>query len=113
MQKNVMGDPRTIFVGTMRHMAGPVYTEARSKVLREDEVRLGAPSCIDSYGASNRDEIFERIGKLTAAYLRDAEERSRIGKTGTALLQRSSPALEELFKIPTAFYGNRLKRPGK
>lgn len=113
MQKSVLGDPRTIFVGTMRHMASAVYTEARNKVIREDELRFGAPSCIDSYGASNRDEVFARVGKLAAAYLLDSEQRSRVGKTGTVFMQRTSPALEELYKIPTAFYGNRLKRPGK
>ena len=113
MQKSVMGDPRTIFVGTMRHMAGPIYTEARNKVIREDEIRFGAPSCIDSYGPSNRTDVFARIGKLAAAYLQDSEARTRASKTGTVLMQRTSPALEELFKIPTAFYGTRLKPPGK
>jgi hypothetical protein len=112
MQRSVLGNPRTIFVGSMRHMTGPVYTEARNKVIREDEIRFGAPSCIDSYGASNRGEVFGRLGRLAAAYLRDSEERTRHGKTGSLFMQRTSPALEELYKIPTAFYGNR-KRSGK
>ena len=111
MQKTVLGNPRSSFVGTMRHMAGPVYAEARNKVIFEDEVRFGAPSCIDSYGASNRGEIYERLGRLAAAYIRDSEERTRVGKKGSLFLQRTSPALDELYKIPTAFYGNRRKRP--
>ncbi|HLX60093.1 MAG TPA: hypothetical protein VKX17_02310 [Planctomycetota bacterium] len=113
MQRSVLGNPRTIFVGTMRHMTSAVYTEARNKVLLEDELRFGAPSCIDSYGASNRGDVYGRIGRLAAAYLRDSEERTRVGKTGSVFLQRTSPALEELYKIPTAFYGNRFKRPAK
>ncbi len=113
MQKSVLGDPRTIFVGSMRHMAGPVYAEARNKVIREDELRVGAPSCIDSYSASNRDEVCPRIGKLAALYLRDSEERARVGKSGSVFLQRTSPALDALYKIPSAFYGLRTKRPGK
>jgi hypothetical protein len=113
MDKGVLGNPRTIFVGSMRHMAAPVYAEARSKVIREDEIRFGAPSCIDSYGASNRGDVYARIGKLAAAYLRDADERSRVGRVGTVFMSRTSPALEELYKIPTAFYGSRLKRPVK
>ena len=113
MQRSVLGNPRTIFVGTMRHMASAVYGEARNKVLLEDELRFGAPSCIDSYGASNRGDVYGRLGRLAAAYLRDSEERTKVGKTGSVFLQRTSPALEELYKIPTAFYGTRLKRPGK
>ena len=110
MQKKVLGDPRTIFIGSMRHMAGPVYAEARSKIIREDELRMGAPSCIDSYGVSTRADVPARISRLAAAYLRDSEERTKVGKQASSLyLQRTSPAIEELLKIPTAFYGSRLK----
>jgi hypothetical protein len=90
-------------------MTGPVYAEAKNKVIIEDEIRFGAPSCIDSYGASNRAECYGRLGKLIGAYLRDSEERTRVGRKGSLFLQRTSPALEELYKIPTAFYGNRRK----
>lgn len=113
MQKSVLGDPRTIFVGSMRHLAGPVNAEARNKVIREDELRFGAPSCIDIYSAANRDDVSARIGKLAAAYLRDSDERARVGKSGSIFLQHSSPALDELYNIPSAFYGNRIKRPAK
>jgi hypothetical protein len=110
MRKNVLGDPRTIFLGTLRYMNGAVYTEARAKVDREDQLRFGAPSCIDCYVAAGRAEIPPRTARLAAAYLKDADERARVGRDGSLFMQRTSPALEELYKIPSAFYGNRLTK---
>ena len=110
MRKDVLGDPRSIFLGTLRHMSGRVYTEAKEKIGREDELRFGAPSCLDSYTAAGRAEIPPRIARLAKAYLQDADERSRVGREGSVMMQRTSPALDELYKIPTAFYGTRLTR---
>jgi len=110
MRKDVLGDPRTIFLGTLRFMNGAVYTEARGKVDREDQLRFGAPSCIDCYVAAGRAEIAPRTARLASAYLKDADERARVGRDGSVFMQRTSPALEELYKIPSAFYGNRLTR---
>ena len=110
LRKDVLGDPRSIFLGTLRSMNGALYSEARAKVDREDQMRFGAPSCIDCYVAANRAEIPPRTARLASAYLKDADERSRVGREGSVFMQRTSPALDELYKIPSAFYGTRLTR---
>jgi len=105
MQPDILGDPRMIFVASLKSMTGEQYTFAKSQVQRERETSLGGPSCIDCYSANNREEAAARLGKLMAAYLREGEERMRLKRSGTFVLH--SEVLEQLRASTTTFYGNR------
>src|SRR4051812_33987155 len=46
LRPKVLGDPRTIFMASLRSMVGDAYAMARDKVQRESEIRGRSPSCI-------------------------------------------------------------------
>lgn|GEM_PF-2007944 len=104
LRPNVLGDPRTIFMASLRYMVGDAYGLAKDKVQRENECRERSPSCIDCYSSSNRDEVFPRISVLSSAYLLESEEWAkgkREGRTGVL----STHASRLLTKSSTGFFG--------
>ena len=111
MQPTVLGDPRTIFVASMKSMAGDMYTFAKNKVNHESETQFGAPSCIDCYGASNRDEAAIRLSKLTIAYIHESERRVEAKRSHSSIMLESD-ALRQLKSSTTTYYGNRGRTTG-
>ena len=111
MGPSILGDPRTIFVASLKSMAGETYAFAKNKVHREAETSLGAPSCIDSYGSSNRVEASDRLARLACAYIHEFEERSNAKRGRTAVLLNSE-ALALLKSSSTTYYGNRGRTSG-
>lgn len=104
LRPNVLGDPRTIFMASLRYMVGDAYAIAKDKVQRESECKERSPSCIECYSTANRDEVFPKISVLTSAYLRESEEWAkgkREGKTGVL----STHASRLLSKSGTGFFG--------
>jgi hypothetical protein len=106
LRPDVLGDPRCIFLASLRYMAGEVYALAKEKVQRESEERGRSPSCIGCYGSAGRDELYAKFAELAAAYLQESEERAKAKREGTVLFGHS-PAQELLKKSPTTFYGKR------
>lgn len=111
MQPTVLGDPHIIFLASLKSMAGDCYAFAKNKVNRESETAFGAPSCIDCYAASNREEAAGRLAKLAVAYLQEAEERLKAKRSGTAILL-DSEALRQLRSSTTTYYGTRGRSTG-
>jgi hypothetical protein len=108
MSPPVVGDPQTVFVASLKYMNGDLTAFAREKVQRESEQGGRTPSCVDSYSAANLEETHGRISELLCAYLREAEERAKAKRSGTAFFG-SSAAEELLRKSGTAFYGRKFK----
>jgi len=106
MQPSVLGDPRTIYLASLKSMAGEGYTYAKNKVNRESDTQFGAPSCIDCYGASNRDETAARLSTLLVAYLQEEAERLQAKRSGTQILL-DSEALRQLKSSTSIYFGNR------
>jgi hypothetical protein len=111
MSPSVLGDPRIIFVASLKSMAGESYAFAKNKVHREGETSLGAPSCIDCYSAANREEASERLAKLACAYLHEFDERANAKRGRTSVLLNSE-ALNQLKNSTTTYYGNRGRTSG-
>jgi hypothetical protein len=109
MRGDVMGDPRTVFVASLRYMVGDIYAFAKDKIGRESEDIQRPPSCIICYGANNREEAYANNAELCATYLREFEERAKAKRSGTFYLESKSEEL--LRKTGTAFYGKKLRRP--
>ncbi|MCY3021221.1 MAG: hypothetical protein NTW87_19580 [Planctomycetota bacterium] len=108
LHRDVMGDPRTIFLASLRHMHQDAYGLAREKIQRESEVLGRVTSCIDCYGAANRDEVPARIAELAAAYVAEAEEWEKARREGKIVIaDANTTAL--LKKSRTAFYGSAMK----
>jgi len=109
LRGDVLGDPRTIFLASLRYMVGDIYGYARDKVTREsdDEEKGRSPSCISTYGAVSREETWLMISDLCTAYLREAEERAKARLRGETVME--GKAEEMLRKSGTAFYGKNLK----
>ena len=108
LRGSVLGDPRTIFLASLKYMTGETYALAREKVQREDQTRGMSASCVDCYGPGNKDDLPERIGELAAAYLQEAEEREKARLDGhVGLLDSHASAL--LRKSSTAFYSKSMK----
>jgi cytochrome c553 len=104
MQLDVLGDPRTIFLASLKYMSGEIYTFAREKVARESEVIDRTPSCIDCYGAPNRDNVYPRVAELSSAYLIEAETREeKLRNRGDVALEPA--AVQLLRKSETTFFG--------
>lgn len=108
LRGDVLGDPRTIFLASLRFMTGDIYGLAKEKVQRESEVAGRTPSCIDCYGSTSHEEVSARITAIIAAYLQEAEERAK-ARHGGAVVYGASPAEELLRKSQTTFYGKRYK----
>lgn len=104
LQTNVLGDPRTIFTASLKYMSGEVYTLAREKVALESTIIDRTPSCIDCYGAPNRDSVYPRLSELASAYLKEAEWREEtMKKRGDVALEPA--AVQLLRKSETTFFG--------
>jgi hypothetical protein len=101
-----LGDPRTLFLASLRAIQGPIYQLAREKVDREGErVFEGAMpppgSCLDTYSPNTREEVAARAARLLVAYLQDEEERTSrrssatvvLGLTHAGRLMRETPNL--------------------
>jgi len=104
LQSNVLGNPRTIFLASLKYMSGEIYALARDKVAAESTSPDRTPSCIDCYGAPNRNTVFPRVAELIGAYLNEAELRD------AAMRNRGDHALEPaavqlLRKSETTFFG--------
>jgi hypothetical protein len=111
MSPNVLGDPRIIFLASLKTVVPEAYAFAKEKIHREADTQLGAPSCIDSYGSANREEASERLAKLACAYLHEFEERNKAKRGRTAVLLNSE-ALSQMKNMSTIYYGNRGRTSG-
>ena len=111
LQPNVLGDPRTVFLASLRYMVGDAYSMSRNKVLRESESRERSPSCIYRYSAANKQEICKPVAELIAAYLKEAEELLRSRQSGTRMLT-DTHAAKLLKNSETAFFGKRFTTTG-
>lgn len=107
LRPDVLGDPRTIFLASLKYMAGDAYALARDKSLRESERTDRSPSCVDCYGEQNRDSIFTRVSQLAAAYLREAEARTQARRRGQLL--PAEAAVEAMKKSQTTFFGKAMR----
>jgi hypothetical protein len=87
-----------------------MYTFAKNKVNREGETQLGAPSCIDCYASSNREEAATRLSTLMCAYIKEVEQRSQAKRNMSVLLE--SEVLRQLKTSNTTYYGNRGRATG-
>jgi hypothetical protein len=105
MQPNVLGDPRMIFLCSLKSMTGDLYTYAKNKVIREAEAALCAPSCIEGYAPNHRVDAAAMMGRLAAAYLRETEERLDAKRRGTVLF--NSDAMKILLASNSTFYGKK------
>jgi len=107
----VLGDPRTVFLASLRFFQGPVYSMAREKVEREAETlaataAYGAPSCIETYAPIDLDERVPSVARLLNAYLEDEDLRAKSRQTMQSL-PRISKAAELMRQSTTAFFGRR------
>jgi hypothetical protein len=107
MRPNVLGDPRMIFLASLRFMVGDAYAMARDKVQRESEIRGRSPSCIFRYGAANREEVLKPVSEIAAAYLRESEELLKNKQNGSGALVETH-VTRILRKSETAFVGSKL-----
>ncbi|MGD0093950.1 MAG: hypothetical protein ABSE73_28915 [Planctomycetota bacterium] len=108
LRRDVLGNPRTIFLASLKYVDAEAYALARDKVQREEQAGGSSTSCVDCYGPGNRDEVPDRISRFAAAYLREIEERERARREGRLLPQESS-ATEILRKSDTTFYGKTMR----
>lgn len=109
---SVLGDPRTIFMVTLRGIHGPTYGIARDKVEREADLimqgqRQGAPSCVDSYTPAGRAESAQRIAEILNAFLEEEEERAKTRQTGMITPHTISKAYDLMRRTGTIFCGHR------
>ena len=111
MQPSVLGDPRIVFLASLKSMTGECYAFAKNKVNRESETQFGAPSCIDCYASNNREEAADRLAKLMVAYLLEGEQRLQAKRNGTQVLL-DSEALRQLKTSSTTYYGTRGRSTG-
>lgn len=109
LEPDISGDPRTIFLATLRFMMGDAYALAKGKVQRERESLAGSPSCIDCYSAAEKSQVHVRLGELLCAHLRATEERVRTRHSGrTVKLEGGVTRL--LKKSHTTYYGIPAKK---
>ena len=109
LRPDVLGDPQTIFLTSLKYMVGDAYALARDKSLRESERKDRTPSCIDCYGTVNLSSVCSRVSQLAAAYLHESEMRvseRRSGKTGAL---ESKFAANALKKSQTTFVGRSMR----
>jgi len=107
LRPEVLGDPPTIFLASLKYMTGDAYALARDKSLRESERKDRSPSCVDCYGAHNRDSVFARASQLAAAYLREIEARTQARRRGETTV--GTQAVEALKKSQTTFFGKSMR----
>jgi len=115
LSRDVLGDPRTIFLATLRGIQGPVYSIASEKVEREAGAiaqgkRNGAPSCIESYNTGGRAESSQRIAEILNALLVEEEQRAKTKQTGVFVPHILSRAHDLMRKTTSIYCGYR---PGK
>jgi hypothetical protein len=108
----VLGDPRSVFLVSLRSIQAPIYSVARVKVEREalkiaQGTLVGAPSCIDTYTAANRAETATRVAQILNAYLEEEDMREKAKLTGMVLPSALSPATELMQRATTIFFGRR------
>lgn len=108
LRVDIVGDPRTIFMASLRYMTGDIYAYTKDKVHRESEIKERTASCIDCYGVGAHEETHARIAALMAAYLREAEARAEAKRKGIQVVGES-PAEALLRKSTTTFYARRFK----
>jgi hypothetical protein len=106
MRLDVLGDPRSIFLASLRYMTGDIYAFAKEKVERESEDKSRSPSCISCYGSVDKDQTCTQIAELLGAYLFEIEERAKARREGTSVFG-STPAEELMKKSHSAIYGKR------
>jgi hypothetical protein len=107
LQPEVLGDPQTIFLASLKYMVGDAYALARDKSLRESDSIERSPSCVDCYGVHNRDSTYGRVAQLAAAYLREAEIRTQAKRRGQ--VPDTASAVEQLKKSQTTFFGKKMR----
>jgi hypothetical protein len=113
--EKVLGDPRSVFLVSLRGIQAPIYSVARVKVEREAQrvaegSLYGAPSCVDTYTPANRAETAARVAGILNAYLEEDELREKARLSGTVLPSALSPATEMMRRSNTVFFG---RRPGQ
>ncbi|MCZ7644106.1 MAG: hypothetical protein M5U26_02310 [Planctomycetota bacterium] len=112
MSGRVLGNPRTIFCGTMRMLDREIYAMAREKVDQEMDLitaskSFAAPSCIVSYTEATRDEAVQTALEVLGAYLDEQITRERQRQTSTILPGAVSPALDYMRRSTSIFYGRK------
>jgi len=107
LRSDVLGDPRTIFLASLKYMLGEAYALARDKIQRENLTPGLSTSCLDCYGPSNLSEVPSRIADLAMAYLREVEELEQARREGRPVTDPSATAI--LRKSQTAFYRKTMK----
>lgn len=109
LRRDVLGDPRTIFLGSLRYLVGEAYALAREKVQRENQNPKGhSPSCLDCYSAHNREEAAPRVSGLAVAYLHELEELEKARREGRILAGQGQAAAFQK-KSATTFFGGTMK----
>jgi hypothetical protein len=104
----VLGNPRTIFLASLKYMVGEAYALTREKIHSEDPALGRATSCLDCYGPANRAEAPRKISELAAAYLHEADEWERARREGRMGIA-DPKASESLRKSTTTFYHKTMK----
>ncbi|MCX7804945.1 MAG: hypothetical protein N3A38_07110 [Planctomycetota bacterium] len=110
--REVLGDPRTVFLCSLRGLNGDIYRLARAKVEREARLvsegkMIGTPSCMDNYSPANREEKAELVAEAAAAYIRECDFRARTRPGVPVFDDEAFQALKVLKKSDTSFYGLR------
>lgn len=106
----VLGDPKTVFLASMRAIKGPAYAFARAKVDRENnrivrESLFGAPSCVEFYAPDRIPETAVLVAEVLNAILDDKDASSRSRQTGMVLRARDSKAREAMGRSATLYAG--------
>jgi hypothetical protein len=108
LRGDVLGNPRTIFLTSLKYMVGEAYGRARDKIQSESATPGLSSSCLDCYSAGNRNDVPQRIAELAHAYLREAEELEKSRRSGVYSMADPS-ASQILQKSQTAFFGKKMK----
>lgn len=109
LRGDVLGNPRTIFLTSLKYMVGDAYSRARDKIQGESATPGLSSSCVDCYSAANRNDVPQRIAELAHAYLREAEELEKARRSGTFNSLADPSASQILQKSQTAFFGKTMK----
>lgn len=112
MGQDVLGNPATIFLASLKSLQADIYAYARNKCEVEyDRItqkrEYAAPSCIDSYSATTRADVAARVAEILNAHLEDKAAREKARQTGQMMPPTNSVAMEALLKNDAIYHGQR------